>query len=248
MNKKEYLSMLDSALKGAGVQDRDDIIGEYAEHFDMKAADGYGEDEIAARLAAPNVIASQFGEIAATGGIKPVNKAQALKKALKVLSITGLLFADILVGAFFITMYAWVVSLGAFSLSSALAGGLMVTGIGAESSIIHLPAMPYLCAFLLGIAMLALAVLSACGTEYCRLYVTQMLKVYARWHGSIAGIKNASPPLPAHPVIKPKKRRIMRKVTLVALVVFVVAFIASLSSMMIKAGSLEPWHVWGWFA
>jgi len=241
MNKKEYLSMLDSALKEAGVQDRDDIIGEYAEHFDMKIADGYGEEEIAARLAAPNVIASQFSEIAATGGRK------AAKIAPKVISITGLVFADIIIGAFFIIMFAWVVILGVFSLSSVVAGGLLVTGIGAESGVVHMPPMPYICALLLGIAMLALAVLSACGTEYCRLYVTQMLKVYARWHGSIAGIKNAMPPLSPRPLIKPKKRRTMRKVTLITLVVFVIAFIASLGSMMIATGSFEPWHVWGWF-
>ena len=241
MTKLEYLNELERALKAAGVRDCADIIEEYSEHFDMKAGDGYGEEEIAARLASPMEIAGQFREIGAGGGQNTAGKA---------LAAAGLVFLDLFAGAWFIMMYAWVVALGAVAVACAAAGVFVITGIPVTvGGVVLIPYMPYICALLLGIALLGMAVLSAAGTEYCRLYVMQMFRVYARWHGIILG-KNEGllPPLSVHPVIKPKKRRLMRSITLVSVTVLAVTLIAGLGSMMIAAGSLEPWHVWQWFA
>ena len=242
MNRQEYLKSLDNALSAVGVRDRNDILEEYSEHFDMKAADGFGEEETAARLAPPDAIARQYSEF----GSKSSGKTSGA--APRAAIMTGLVSADIFVGSFFVIMYAWVIVLGILSLASAIAGVFTVTGVSLVRGVVLIPAMPYICALLLGISLLALAVLAAFGTEFCRLYVTQMFRAYARWHGSVAGGGQTSPPLPAHPVLKPKKRRIMRNVTLVALVVFAIAFVAGFVSMMIAAGSFEPWHVWGWFS
>ena len=122
-------------------------------------------------------------------------------------------------------------------------------GITGKTSggVMLIPDMPYICALLLGISLLALAVMSVIGTEYCRLYITQIVRVYARWHKGVCGKSDVSPPLPMHPVMNPKRRRIMRSIALIAIVVFAVAFIAGLGSMMIASGSIQPWHVWHWF-
>ena len=236
MNKREYLCELEKALKAAGVHGCADIIEEYAEHFDMKAADGYGEEETAARLSPPAEIAGQFQEIGSVSG-RMGNKA--------ILTI-GLAFVDIFAAAWFIMLYAWVIALGAAALACAAGGVLGILAVNLPWVNIS-EMMPFLCRLLLGVALLALAVLAACGAEYCRLYVTQMLRVYKRWHEASLCGGHTSPPLPAHPTIQPKKRRAMRSATLIALVVFIVSFVSGLGSMMIATASLEPWHVWQWF-
>ena len=240
MNKQEYLFGLEKALKIAHVEDSADILEEYAEHFDMKMQDGYSEEEIAARLLAPKEIADQFSSIKTAGSARAMGG---------IILKSGLVFVDIVVAAFFILLLAWVVALAGFAVAVLGSGVVAVLGISATipGGAVVLPVMPYICSLLLGLSLLALAVLSAIGAEYCRLYVMQIRRAYARWHGGVWGKTNISPPLPLHPVISPKKRRIMRRFALIALAVFVIAFIAGLGSMMLAAKSIEPWHVWGWF-
>ena len=244
MDKREYLTALEKALKSAGVRDCADILEEYAEHFDMKAADGYGEEEIAAKLISPEEIAAQYKDIGSKGDAdKAVGGA-----AQKIVTVIGVIFADIIAASIFIMLYAWVFTFGVFSITAALTGVVMASGLNYLIASVIIPEMPYICALLSGIALLALAVLSAIGTEYCRLYVTQILKVYSRWHKStLCRGRHISPPLPVHPVIPPKKRRTMRSAALISLVVFVIALIAALISMIIASGSIQPWHVWQWF-
>ena len=242
MNKQEYLSELEKALGAAHVQDTDEILEEYAEHFDMKKFDGYGEEEIAARLARPAEIARQFEEIKTSKSGKGIGK---------VFTAIGLCFTNLFVWPVFIMFFAWVIALGAFAVASLAAGVFTIASIQRitvrPGSVTLIPDMPFICSLFLGIALLAIAVLAAFGTEYCRMYAAQIVRTYSRWHGAVWGKNTVSPPLPAHPVMKPKKRRAMRNVTLIALLVLVVALVVGLASMMIAAGSLEPWHVWRWF-
>jgi len=240
MTKQEYLHELEKAFNAAHIKDSAEIMEEYAEHFDMKLRDGYSEEEIAARLAPPVEIAAQFGEIKLAGGGRTGNK---------IILAIGLFFADIFAWPFFIILYGWVVVLGGLTIACVGSGVFAALGISAITSegTVLLPDMPYICALLLGLSLLALAILAAMSTEYCRLYVNQIVRVYARWHRSVWGKSSISPPLPGHPVMNPKKRRMMRTVTLIALAVLAVAFIAALGSMMLAAGAVEPWHVWHWF-
>ena len=70
MTKTEYLELLRLELKKNNVADMADILAEYEQHFAFKLADGHSEEEIAARLGAPQVIAAQFdsaGEKQAAG-------------------------------------------------------------------------------------------------------------------------------------------------------------------------------------
>lgn len=240
MNRQEYLYELEKALKAAHVRDCADILEEYAEHFDMKLQDGYGEEEIAARLASPRDIAAQFADIKPPGGAGVGSR---------IIRGTGLGFIDIVVVGAFITLYGWVVALGAFAVACLGAGIFTIAGISsiAPGGTVPIPEMPFVCALFLGLALLALAVLSAIGTEYCRLYITRLARVYFRWHKKVMSRDGTRPPLAMHPQIKAKKRRIMRNVALVSLLVFALCFIAGLCSMMIASGALEPWHVWHWF-
>ena len=245
MNKQEYLAVFEKALKSAGMRDCADIIEEYSEHFDMKAADGYSEDEIAAKLGPPEEIAAQFKEIVPEEGGRVV---------VRLFQAIGLFFADVMFAfPIFTSLYSWIISLCALAASSALAGVVLAAGVDRfawASPYINIPYMPYVCSLLIGITFLALAVLAAVGTIYCTLYITRLLKVYIRWHkivwtGASRSVK--TPPKPLHPVIAPKKRRLMRSVTLISIVIFAITLIAGFIMMVISAGAIEFWHVWNWF-
>ena len=50
MTKNEYLEQLQASLRRGRVSDADDILDEYRQHFEFKMAEGYTEEEIAAKL------------------------------------------------------------------------------------------------------------------------------------------------------------------------------------------------------
>ena len=60
MKKNEFLAKLTSVLEKNQVADAAEIIEEYAQHFAFKLADGYSEEEIAARLGDPEQLAMQY--------------------------------------------------------------------------------------------------------------------------------------------------------------------------------------------
>lgn len=64
MTKLEFMTQLERALKRHGAADCEDILEEYEQHFAFKLADGYSEEEIAAKLGAPEELAQQFAPAA----------------------------------------------------------------------------------------------------------------------------------------------------------------------------------------
>ena len=60
MTEKEYLAHLASELRKKGVADCEEIVSEYEQHFAFKRADGFSEEEIAAKLGSPASVAAQF--------------------------------------------------------------------------------------------------------------------------------------------------------------------------------------------
>lgn len=95
MTKNEFLSRLEAELEARRVPEPEDILGEYRRHFEYKLADGYSEEEIAARLGAPEELAAQF---------EPEREAphpsRAGSAARSALTWTGLGFADMFVLSF----------------------------------------------------------------------------------------------------------------------------------------------------
>ena len=60
MTNPEFMAALSQELKKRGIADSDDILEEYEQHFAFKLADGYSEEEIAAKLGSPKDLAAQF--------------------------------------------------------------------------------------------------------------------------------------------------------------------------------------------
>lgn len=73
MRRNEFIETLKENLERNGVRDTGDIIEEYEEHFAFKLADGYSEEEIAAKLDDPKAIAAQYAPSPAES--KKKNKA-----------------------------------------------------------------------------------------------------------------------------------------------------------------------------
>ena len=247
MNKQEYLAALEKALRSNGVRDLEDITQEYSEHFDMKIADGFSEEEIAAKLASPDELAGQYKEI-----VTETRKKGDGGVIGKIFKTIGVVLLDMAAFPTLLVFYIWVFTLGVIALANAVAGVVLVTGIGQSELIqtsryIYIPDMPYISSLLTGLALLGLAVLSAIGAEYCRLYVNQSTRKYMRWHKNVLTGGPKLPPIPLSPLVTHKKRRVMRTLVFVSLLLFGIALVAGVVSMMVISGSFEPWHEWGWF-
>jgi len=238
MNRKEFIDTLSKKLRDNNINDIDEIIAEYEEHFDFKLADGYSEEEVAAKLGSPEEIAMQY-----TPG--NVEKKAGGKKAIV---ITGLVFADIFVGAFFALLYAWIAVIGAFSIASAVIGLCYITGLNVYSLI---PPVPYYwCSVAYAVMFLALAVLSGVGTIYCVSYCRQLMRAYGRFHKNCiasASGKAVLPSLATHPQFSPRTNRVLRSIALISLAVFAATFVLGYILSALAAGALEFWHEWNWF-
>lgn len=146
MKKNDFMQRLSDELQKRNVADAADILQEYEAHFAMKMADGYIEEEIAARLGDPTALAAQFDDAEETpekkGGSKP-------------LVVAGLCFADVFAGLFFILLAAWglvlAAALGAAGTAVCLLGKVELGGL--------LPELPYWCGAMLALTLAALAVL-----------------------------------------------------------------------------------------
>lgn len=97
MTKHEFMARLASELHKRNVADAADVIEEYEQHFAFKLADGYSEEEIAAKLGSPEELAAQFES---TNTAKKVGGSKAL-------AVTGLCFADLFAGLFFVLLAGW---------------------------------------------------------------------------------------------------------------------------------------------
>jgi uncharacterized membrane protein len=235
MNKTEFINTLTNTLQARKIQDIDEIVAEYEQHFLFKLSDGYSEEEIAALLGDPAALGKQFdSEIKTATGNKSI-------------VAIGLIFMDIIVTLLFVLLFTWVIVMSAVAVTSVATSVCLVFNL----NISNLIPMPYFVALILALVSLALAVLAAVGTVYFWLYAQQLLRSYFRWHRNTLAAASGQallPSIPVHPQLSAARNRSMRKIALVALTVFVVTFQAGYIIAALAAGALEFWHVWGWFS
>ena len=238
MTKSEFLEKLNCELKHKHVADSADIIEEYEQHFAFKLADGYSEEEIAAKLGDPKTIAAQYN-----------TEVWETKGKNKIITAIGLGVADFFFAILFILLIAWEIVMGALTVAF---GAVAVSLIGElyKFFFLYIPEMPYQCALLLGIAFGALTVLSAIGSVYFYAFIKQLMRAFSRCRQNAIAEANGKatlPSLPAYPQFTGKTRRVLRTVLMVAVIVFAVSFIAGFITCIFSAGSFEFWHAWGWF-
>ena len=238
MTKNEFMTRLASELRKRNVADAAEVIEEYEQHFAFKLADGYSEEEIAAKLGSPEELAAQFES---TDTAKKVGGSKAL-------AVAGLCFVDLFAGLFFVLLAGFGIVLAAASLSFAalavcLLGNLNIYGL--------IPTMPYWCGAILALSFVALAVLITVGCVYYAAFLRQLLRSFARFqHNTLATASGeaALPALAIHPQFSAKTKRRLRSVALISLTLFAACFVLSYVVCTLLAGSFQFWHVWGWFA
>lgn len=236
MNKTEFIERLEKALRQRGADDTEDILAEYEQHFAFKLADGCTEEETAARLGPPELLASQFcaGEGKGGGGRKLV-------------TVIGLCFSHMFAGFFFILLFTWELIMGVFSLACAAAAVCLFGDMNIHGLI---PPMPYWCGAVMGLSLAALAVLSAVGCVYFWKFLRQLTRSYGRFcRNALASASGTAvlPPLEIYPQIPAKAKRALRTAALVSLAMFAACFVLGIIVCMLSSGALEFWHAWGWF-
>lgn len=238
MTKTEFLTKLSAALEKQHIADAAEITAEYEQHFAFKLADGYTEEEIAAKLGDPTALAAQFA---------PAETTPAAPKSGRGLVYLGLGLAEFGEGVLFLLLFSFGLVLTAAAIAFALTGLCL---IGRINPVGLLPLMPYAAALLFGCALLALSVLTYTGCVWYGAYLRQSLRAFGRFRSNtLARLHGgaALPPLPARPQLRAKRARRLRKASLLGLTVFAVLFIAGSVVAMLQAGGIQFWHVWGWF-
>ena len=234
MTKNEYLSRLGSELKKNHVADWEDIAGEYEQHFAFKLADGFSEEEIAAKLGSPETIAAQFASEKGEGG---------QGSGSRVFVTAAMSFVALFEGMAYLLFFAWAVAVSAFSLASAGIGAALIGNFNTAGLI---PEMPYLSALIFGVCFLAFAVFLAAGSYYFFVYAKQIVKASIRWHRNVTS-GNMLPPLPWNPQFSAKTGRRLCTVLLWSVTVFGTSFILGMVVSQLLAGALGFWHAWNWF-
>lgn len=237
MTRNEFMTRLASELHKRNVADSSDVLGEYEQHFAFKLADGYAEEEIAAKLGLPEELAAQFGEADTAkqqGGSKP-------------LVVTGLCFADLFAGLFFVLLAGFGVVLAVAALSFAAVAVCLLGGLNPYGLI---PVMPYWCGAILALSLGALAVLMGVGFVYYAAFLRQLVRSFRRFqHNALASASGeaALPPLAINPQFSARTNRRLRSAALISLALFAACFVLSYVVCALSAGSLQFWHTWGWF-
>lgn len=81
-------------------------------------------------------------------------------------------------------------------------------------------------------------------------FLRQLCRAYGRQRSNaLAAARNRAglPALPLHPQLKKECRLRLRSASVVLVILFVLFLAACVIASAVSAGSLEFWHVWGWF-
>lgn len=125
MTKSEFMTAPASELNQRKIADSDDILDEYRQHFAFKLADGYTEEEIAAKLGDPVRLAAQF---------EPSDAPKSGDRRSSVLTWLWLAWADLFLGVFAALLIAFGLVLSACGLSFGLTGTTPFSGLYSSSA------------------------------------------------------------------------------------------------------------------
>lgn len=232
MKKNDYLLELGTQLRKSRVEDADEIVSEYEQHFMFKLTEGYTEEEIAAKLEPPQLVARHYADVSEG---KTPSAGMGIKIAMGAMAVLEVII--------YLMFFAWVVVMAAVTIVLAVLGVCLIFKVSVSGLI---PPMPYVSSLILGISTLSLALLFTSLTQLCFAFLTQVIRASIRWHGIKTG-KSALPPLSWTPQLSPARHRRNRNLLLVGLIVFGVTFVLAFIVSALLAGSIEFWHVWGWF-
>jgi len=163
--KKQFMSELKKNLKSLSKEDREEIIEDYEEHFDVGKKKKRTEADIAKSLGKPKQLAKQAkAELL----VSKAEKKKSFKNIWKAIFATiGLSFFNLIVmlGPF-IAMFAIVISFFAAGFAIAMSGLALVVAAFLPLEFFYIPAFNHLAMFFGGIGLVCLGILFCIGTWY----------------------------------------------------------------------------------
>lgn len=232
MTRAEFMTAFVRELRELGVPDINDITAEYESHFDFRLADGYTEEEIAARLGDPHGLAMQF------------EAPPSRRTPKRLLTLFAATLVDLLASLVGLMLVAWLIVLCALSAAAATVGFCLALNVNVLSL---LPDMPYANALLFGLSFISLGLFVACCTLYCGAYIRQWLRVYLRARARMLS-GSALPEKSIHPAIRRPLAMTLSLTSMISLAAFGVLFIVSFVILAIRCGDIQFWHALGWFS
>lgn len=235
MKRNEFISQLTNELNKRRIADTAEIVTEYDQHFAFKLADGFSEEEIAAKLGSPAELAAQF------------ESSPAKHHSIRALTTIRLSFAWLGFGLLYILLSLFGIVIIASSLAFITLAVCLIFKLNIFSFI---PAMPYFPALLFGISFAALSILLAVGFIQFAGTLHQSLRVFKRYASNTMAAVNGTPILP--PLVmsasfSAKARRRLRTLLRVFVVIFAVFFVLAFIISTLTSGNFQFWHAWGWF-
>ena len=161
----------------------------------------------------------------------------------KPLTVIGLGFADVFAGLFFLLLAGFGIVLAAAALSFGVAAVCLLGGLNIHGL---LPAMPYWCGAILGLSLLALTALFAVGYVYYGAFLRQLIRSSSTTRWPTRPVWPRCRRCPSARSFPPKQSAACA--SLISLALFAAYFVLSYVVCALSAGSLQFWHVWGWFA
>ena len=160
-----------------------------------------------------------------------------------IIKYIGIFFSDIIVGAGFILLYAWLLVMILFSMVVFVTAGCLVFNINIGELI---PFMPYWCGIIVAIALILLSALFVFGSILYSSILKKLLYSYINIHRSIMGNKTKKTMKKDDDKSILRNKMILIYIKLVS-IGFILVFILSLIVCMISAGNLAFWHTWNWW-
>lgn len=235
MKRNEFISQLTNELNKRKIADAAEIVTEYDQHFAFKLADGFSEEEIAAKLGLPAELATQF-EI-----------SSAKPHSFKALAVIHLSFAWLGFGLLFILLSLFGIVIIASSLAFTALAVCLIFKLNIPSLI---PSMPYFPALLFGISCAALSILLAVGFIQFAGTLRQSVLVFKRYASNIMAAVTGTPilpPLSMSASFSAKVRRRLRTLFRIFVTIFAVFFVLAFIISTLTSGNFQFWHAWGWF-
>jgi uncharacterized membrane protein len=178
MTRQDFMLKLNGALARLKPEERREILADFEEHFANGLAGGKSEEEVARDLGDPAALAAQYTE----GLPEPKPQVKASGVAVGILATIALLIFDAIIAIpILATLFAIWITLWSVVLCF-LAVGLALMVAPFLSWLLPSSVLAGVGAFLLGIAFLALAVLSGIGMVYVSKWCYKGVAAYVKAH------------------------------------------------------------------
>ncbi len=232
MDRQSYLDALKKALLDGGVSDHERVLRQFSEHFDRRLSDGCSEEDIAARLLNPVLVAKRYVCYHGPGKC-PSRRSVAARVML----------ADVIAALLLLAALCCTAALLGLTGLLAVLSARLILQLGTP---VLFEQLPYWGSLLLGVAGVGIGLLSAMGAFLLIFYGRRGIRDYFCWRRHFL-LAPYCPHPPIHPLMGEKRRGRLRLAAKAAAIVSGLALIAAFVLLSAYTGYHPFWEDFGWF-